>query len=150
MAPTAVGGAGLSYGHELGHTLGLHHPWETSSIYESRLSKIEERVKYLNKYIDNTKEYADNTKIKNTNKTIGDVRNRINNEFVALEKERNDRKEFIPLHSFEKSTTENIMDYNGYVTSKGLTKHNPHTEGITFWKWQIRMIIKEVKKYHGK
>ncbi|MFB9057624.1 hypothetical protein ACFFU9_12820 [Mariniflexile ostreae] len=150
MTPVAVGGSGLGYGHELGHTLGLHHPWETSAIYETRLSKIQERIEYLKKHLDSTKQYSDDTKIKDSNKTIGDVRDRINNELLDLDKESNDRKELIPPHTFNKATTENIMDYNGYETPEGETKYNPHSDGITFWEWQWRMIIKEVKKYHGK
>lgn len=150
IVPSSVGGILDTYGHELGHTLGLHHPWADSDIYEVRLSKIEERIEYLKKYLDDTKQYSDSTKIKDSDKTIGDVRKRINNELLELEIEKNDRIELTPTHSFEKATTENIMDYNGYKTPEGLVIHNPHSKGISFWSWQWEMIINEVKKYHGK
>ncbi len=150
MTPASIGGESLSYGHELGHTLGLHHPWVKSSIYETRLSKIENRENYLKKHLDVIKQYSDKTRIKNSNKNIGQVRAQINKELADLEKEKNDKKDLSPQYTFEKANTENIMDYDGYKTPEGKMIYNPNPKLITFWQWQWKIIIEEIKKYHGK
>lgn len=44
------------------------------------------------------------------------------------------------------------MDYMGYYiyeNEERVTINNPNNL-ISFWKWQWKMITKEVKKYHGK
>lgn len=150
MTPSSVGGSGISYGHELGHTLGLHHPWINSDIYETRLTKIEERINYLKNYLSKNSSFPDNIKIKDTNKTIGQVRNEIKEELIKLENEKIDKSDLTPEISFKKASTENVMDYNGYKTPEGIEIYNPHSEGISFWEWQCKIMIKEVKKYHGK
>lgn len=70
-------------------------------------------------------------------------------KFLNRKKKKN-RIEISPLFTFKKATTDNVMDYNGYITDDGESFHNPNSDTISFWKWQWKMIINEVKKYHGK
>ena len=153
IVPSSVGGSLDTYGHELGHALGLHHPWKSSDMYEVKLSRKKDRKKYLTNYLESTKLYPYNTKIKDSNKTIGDVRIKINKELTLIEIEKSDRQELAnQLYTFNKSSTENIMDYNGYnIEENGIKKEirNPN-KPITFWRWQWVLITKEIKKYHGK
>jgi hypothetical protein len=138
----------ITFAHELGHTLGLHHPWEKSDIYKTNLLTIEENKLNYKTYLEANKNFPEKTKISNSDKTIGDERKRINKELLVLDKQIKDRKELsTPLFNFKKASTENIMDYNGYKTNEE-TVYNPH-ELITFWQWQWRMIINEIKEYHG-
>lgn len=151
MTPSAVGGGHLSFAHELGHALGLHHPWNNTDTYKDRLKKIEERKIQLKTYLNENKTYKNNLKVGNAGKTLGELRNELNNELAQLRQEKIAKIRLNPKIYFKRSTTENIMDYNGYtdeITQEII--YNPFSEGTTFWKWQWDLMNEEVKNYHSK
>ncbi|WP_375560735.1 hypothetical protein ACE193_24075 [Bernardetia sp. OM2101] len=150
MNPSAVGGGYISFVHELGHALGLHHPWNNTKMYKERLKRIEAREMQLRTYLDKNKLYKDNIKVGNFGKTLGELRNELNKELVQLRQEKIDKIRLNSEIYFKRSTTENIMDYNGYndeITQEII--YNPFSEGTTFWKWQWDLMNEEVKTYHS-
>ncbi|WP_299184633.1 reprolysin-like metallopeptidase [uncultured Aquimarina sp.] len=150
MTPGSVGSENVnSFAHELGHTLGLDHTWATKEENTKRLETIEKTLLKQKTYLEKYKTYPDSTPVKGSTKTLKDVRERKNNYIKELESEKASRLTFIPKHPFNKATTENVMDYNGYDVPGGETIHNPNSEGISFWKWQWDIMTNEVKQYHG-
>ncbi|WP_298319277.1 hypothetical protein [uncultured Aquimarina sp.] len=150
MTPGSVGSKDVtSYAHELGHTLGLDHTWATEEENTKRLETIEKTLLKQKTYLEKYKTYPDSTPVKGSTKTLKDVRERKNNYIKELESEKTSRLTFIPKHPFNKATTDNVMDYNGYRVSGEENIMNPHSDGITFWKWQWVIIQNEVKQYHG-
>lgn len=141
----------LAISHEVAHTLGLYHAWSSSELHKDRVLVIEDKQKEVKEWLNKYKEYPDNTKIGNTSETLSQRRQEYNDWLENLEKEKNDKIELsTPLYAFNRASTENIMDYNGYRTTSGEIIYNPFSEGITFWQWQWKMMINEIKKYHGK
>ncbi|WP_435253790.1 hypothetical protein [Tenacibaculum sp. A30] len=153
IVPSSVGGALETYQHELGHALGLHHVWESSNIYKDKILAIEAEQRKIEDWFNKYKEYPNKTKIGKTNETLGQRREEYKNWLNELKLEKKDRMDLSnPLFTFNKSSTENIMDYMGYYiyeNGERVTINNPNNL-ISFWKWQWKMITKEVKKYHGK
>lgn len=141
----------LTIAHEIAHALGLPHSWDSNDLYKDRVSAIEDKQKQINEWLNNYKDYPDNTKIGNTTRTLSHKIKDYKDWLEKLEKEKNDKIELsAPLHAFNKISTENIMDYNGYRTTDGEIISNPFSEDKSFWQWQCKMIINEVKKYHGR
>ncbi len=141
----------LTISHEIAHTLGLYHAWSSSDLYKERELAIRTKQNEIKEWLNKYKEYPDDTKIGNTTETLSQRREEYNNWLEKLEKEKNDKTDLSnPLIAFQKASTENIMDYNGYTTTDGKTIHNPFSEGTTFWQWQWRIMQYEVKQYHGK
>jgi len=150
MTPSSVGNENVnSYAHELGHTLGLDHTWATKEENTKRLEKIEKTLIKQKAYLEKYKTYPESTPVKGSTKTLKDVRESKNNYIKELESEKASRLAFIPKHPFNKATTENVMDYNGYNLPDGTKIRNPHSDGISFWKWQWKIMQFEVKQYHG-
>ncbi len=150
MTPDSIGNENVSsFAHELGHTLGLDHTWTTQTENITRLDAIEKALLKNKTHLDKYKAYPDTTPVKGSIETLKDVRERQKNHIKGLESEKTSRLKFIPKHPFNKATTENMMDYNGYDVPGKESIHNPNSERISFWKWQWDIMINEVKEYHG-
>ncbi len=151
MTPDSVGNKNVGFfAHELGHTLGLDHTWTTQQENITRLDAIEKVLLKNKTHLDKYKAYPDTTPVKGSIETLKDVRERQKNHIKGLESEKISRLAFIPKHPFNKATTENIMDYNGYRDFEGNIVYNPNPERISFWKWQWDVMVNEIEEYHGK
>ncbi|WP_165605819.1 hypothetical protein [Flavivirga aquatica] len=55
---------------------------------------------------------------------------------------------FVSKKTFNKATTDNIMDYPGYDLPDG-TKIRNYFSGVSFWKWQSIIMRNEITAYYG-
>lgn len=144
-----------SLAHEIGHTLGLHHPFEKLNYFDNSIVKVNQNRK---KYIYQYDSYINTIKSMDDKKTfsVDGIKGKSKKE--AIEYYENKRKECndkydrqvadrlmlrsYHKHIFNEAKTENIMDYTQRQLNRDVL--NPY-DLISYSKWQWEAMHNEIE-----
>ncbi len=139
----------LTITHEIAHSLGLFHPSTPIEINGKYIISKNRWISQINDYLKQNEKTPNNAKLKGKEVSFGDYKKELLKEKEEKINEINEISEHKPKYIFNLATTENIMDYNGYKIGETVI-NNPKGNGITFWQWQTKIMLEELKLYHGK